>query len=454
VIAGVARRETTTTCSILFVSACAIFLASPTTQLADSRYALLVSEQLLTHGTLALDAYAPLGLGSAGGRRVGSKLPYQFWTADDHVYYYFPVGTSVLALPFVAVATAAGFSVVGPNGEYQENVERQLQRALAALLMAAVTVIFYLTARLTLPSALAVSVAVAGALGTQVWSTASRALWSHTFQILLVGLALWLVLRGAVEKRSPRPLLLATLLSWAYIVRPTSSVSILVISGYVAFCRPKDLFIFGKTGCFWMVLFVAHAWLTYGMLLPPYYLAQRLRFGDFWSALAGHLVSPARGLLVYVPLAGLVGFLVVRHRTLLRPRSLAITGCAAVVGHVFVASAFPHWWGGGCYGPRLLTDLVPWLVLLGALGLDAHARRATRGTPVAPRPGRTLARPLAIVAGTLLVASVYMNGVGAVSRHGMEWNATPIHVREAPERLWDWRDPPFLRWLAPERGSR
>lgn len=445
-------RETTITFSILLL-ALAMFFVSPVTQLADSRYALLITERLLTHGTLTLDAYAPPRPGPPDDRPVTPKLPYPFWTDGDHVYHYAPIGTSVLSLPFVGVAKLAGISVVGANGEYQEKVERTLQHSLASLLMAALAALFYLTARLALPRAHAVWVAVGGALGTQVLSTASRALWSHTFQLLLLGLALWLVLRGEIEKRSPRPVLLATILSWAYVVRPTSLVSILVISGYVALRQPRRLPIFGASGCFWLALFVAHAWLAYGAALPPYYRASRLSFRDLWSALAGHLVSPARGLLVYVPLAGFVAFLVVRYRTLLRPRSLAIGGCAAVVGHIFVASAFPHWWGGRCYGPRLLTDLVPWLVLLGTLGLDAHVR-ARVASPSAPLPSRAVARPLAVAGVVLLAASVYMNGAGAVSKHGMDWNVRPVSVREAPERLWDWRDPPFLRWLAPERGVR
>lgn len=73
------------------------------------------------------------------------------------------------------------------------------------------------------------------------------------------------------------------------------------------------------------------------------------------SGLAGLLVSPARGLLWFAPVvvAGVV--LAARGRDPLR---LALLGAIAV--HLVIAASFVKWWGGACFGPRLLGEIV-WL---------------------------------------------------------------------------------------------
>jgi hypothetical protein len=38
-----------------------------------------------------------------------------------------------------------------------------------------------------------------------------------------------------------------------------------------------------------------------------------------------------------------------------------------------------------------------------------------------------------------------MHAQGALDISGYAWNADPVSVDAHPERLWDWRDPPFLR---------
>ena len=45
----------------------------------------------------------------------------------------------------------------------------------------------------------------------------------------------------------------------------------------------------------------------------------------------------------------------------------------------------------------------------------------------------------------LAVAGVLLHGRGAVDKRTWEWNSKPVDVGRAPERLWDFHDPPFLR---------
>src|SRR6266516_88827 len=93
--------------------------------------------------------------------------------------------------------------------------------------------VFFFTSRLLLPTNWSGILALGGALGTQVWSTASRALWADTWGMLLLGIVVYLLLAHEVGRRRINPIVLATLLSWMYFVRPTYAVPILAITAYL-----------------------------------------------------------------------------------------------------------------------------------------------------------------------------------------------------------------------------
>ena len=96
---------------------------------------------------------------------------------------------------------------------------------------------------------------------------------------------------------------------------------------------------------------------------------------------------------------------------------------------------FSVWWGGHSFGPRLLADVLPALVL----GPGAHLA----GRPAGPPRRRWLL-------GAAFAASVLVEVAGAFyypSPRDVEWNLSPKDVDLAHERLWDWRDPQLLRLL-------
>jgi hypothetical protein len=140
--------------AIVFVTTFAVFLVSPVRPLADSYYSLLVSEQLLTRGSFTLDEHFTIPLDPRrypGINGTRGPYPYQIETVDGHQYYFFPAGSSVLSLPFVAAMRAAGLSTIDRDGTYNRRGERGMQAVLASFLMAVLAVIFYATARLLLP---------------------------------------------------------------------------------------------------------------------------------------------------------------------------------------------------------------------------------------------------------------------------------------------------------------
>jgi len=426
-------RGTATIAIAIFVVTLSIFLLSRVRQVTDSAYSMMLTQSLLDHRSFALDHYT---------------LPkvYQLEVVDGHTYYSMPHGTSVLSAPAVWILNRFGFSAVNPDGTYNPRGEWKIQAGLAALLMSMLAVIFFLTARLLLTPGWSIVVAVGGALGTQVYSTASRGLWSETWGILLLGVVIFLLLANELRQLRLHPILFATLLSWMYFVRPTFAVPIVAITVYI-FRFHRTLFVrYLITGLIWLAGFVLYSWIHYKHALPTYYRTGRMLFNVFWTALAGNLVSPSRGLLVFVPVVLFVGYLLVRYRERLEFMRLVWLALSVVVVHLIIISGFPHWWGGHSFGPRFTTGLVPWLVLLAILGVRAMLRwRDESG-----RTASALSWRIQLSCGALLLlVSVIINTMGATSQAAWLWNTRPRGIDEHPERLWDWRQPQFLASYLP-----
>jgi hypothetical protein len=84
------------------------------------------------------------------------------------------------------------------------------------------------------------------------------------------------------------------------------------------------------------------------------------------------------------------------------------------------------WWGGHCYGSRLLAEIVP---LLGLLCVRPVAVLCQR------RPGRALLLGL-------LAVSFFLHGAAAYAR--ADYWSGDVRIEDHPDLLWSWSRPPFL----------
>jgi hypothetical protein len=434
---------------LIFATTLLVFWFSPVHQVSDSKYSMLVSQCLLYHRSFALDHYQVPRLEPF--QREDYLMDgdiYQLEIAKDHIYYFFPPGSAVLSVPYVALANACGLNAAFPDGTYNHQGEIAIESGLAAILMASLACIFFNTARLVLPSSWSAVIALGGAFGTQVWSTASRAMWSHTWGILLLGIVVYMLLAQETGKRKLRPVLLATLLSWMYFVRPSNSIFIAAISVYIFLYYRRLLVPYIITGALWLVGFVFYSWQHFGRALPNYYRANRLKFDAFPVAFPGNLVSPARGLLVYAPVLCFVAFLLARYRRERPFPRLTWLALIIFIVNLIVISGFPHWWGGASFGPRFTTDAVPWFVLLAIISLKAMLNWREKHRSEHERKTASLSWRVQLAAGAIMLAlSVFINGRGALSINTWKWNETPKDVVLVQKKLWDWRQPQFLAGL-------
>src|SRR5713101_6236145 len=164
--------------AIFFLSFLA-FWVSPVTQTTDSRYSMLLSQSLLEHRTFTLDQYPLPQLEPVQWPYYISDGPiYQLELINGHVFYHFPPGGPILSLPYVLAARVFGLKLTDPQGVYSDTHETRIEVGLASVLMALLTFIFFRMSRLLLPLSWSVVIAVGSAFGSQIWSTASRAMWT------------------------------------------------------------------------------------------------------------------------------------------------------------------------------------------------------------------------------------------------------------------------------------
>lgn len=439
-------RNTYLIALLIFLLAFLVFKSSRMHPINDSKYSMMLTQCLIEHGSFKLDNYAvPRLQPVVRGDYVQNGDIYQIEQIGPHLYYFFPPGSSVLSIPFVGLGKLFGLSVVKPDGSFNLAGETKIESLLAAFLMAILAALFFYTARLLLPISSSILVTLGGALGTQIWSTASRAMFTDTWAVLLLSVVIYCLLANAERGRRLRPILIATLLAWMYFVYPSYAVHIVAISVYLFFVFSKRQSIsYIATGIAWMAGLVAYSWYNFGALLPNYFRPGRLLFGKFWTALPGNLISPSRGFVIFVPAIIFVAYALIRYRRLVPHRRLVATAIAAMVAQLITISGFDHWWGGHSFGPRLMTASVAWLVLLATVGLKAIEK--SRQSGLLGRFEWVAASTLGLM---LLVTSIFINSRGALSPATSIWNSLPENVDVKPERIWDWRQPQFLAGLIP-----
>lgn len=380
---------------------------------------------ILREGNLDLDEIVPKFCVPSSHYYVPSrKTAYFMHRYQQHHYSVYPVAPSILAVPVFAAARLVG---VG----WDERGLIRIEKCTASLFVALSVGFLFLTLREFLSIRWALVVAAVYAFGTSSWSVTSQALWQHSASQMMTSLALLLLVRGG---RAPR------LIAWAGVAvavavlcRPTNIIVAAGLGGYVLVRHTRQSVWFIVCGLPFAGLLLAYNWLVCGNFFGGYvgcanWFREAMPLPRVAEHLAGLLVSPSRGLFIYSPilLLAVPGVLITWWR---RKLDLFFWSGLVCMGYVSLIARWPMWYGGNSFGPRLLSDALPFFALL----LVPVVR-------VLPR-----SRLLCVLGAPLLVWSFVVHGTGAFWDDGT-WDANPpIHLSQ--ERLWDWGRPQFLHVL-------
>lgn len=377
---------------------------------------------LLRYGTFYLDKFPVLYNQHAVDKYAsGEATPYYLTLRNGHYVSTYTPGPALLALPVYALPVFLGMSSTS-------HWVPRLEKLSATLIVAASVIFLFLALSELVGSKWALLIALAYAFGTSSFSVSSQALWEHGPSQFFLALALYLLVKG--RKGSRYIPYAGGALACAVVMRPTDALIALPLGLYVIhkhFGLLRKFLLFAAPPLF---LFLLYSYVYLGAV-SEFPLAEQ---GKSWrepllAGLSGLLVSPGRGLFVYSPivLLSLAGMVLAWRRKDVFLRYLSVGPILVVL----LYSKWFMWWGGYCYGPRLLADLAPILCFLlyplceSATRLRVSGRRLLLGTFA-----------------LLLLLSVGMQSIGTYWDSG-RWDVLQ-DVDHHPERLWSWTNAPFV----------
>lgn len=310
---------------------------------------------ILRYHTIFLDPVAKV---AAQGR--GDAAYWMVHRPDGHIISLYPVMVPVLIAPLYLPAVAY-LHVRGWSDQRLDHIAKVMEKLAASFVAALSASLLYLLLRRRAKASIALLLTLAYAFGTTTWVISSQALWQHGIaELLVIGALLFLTATCTV----PRTLAAGLLL------------------GLIAGNRPPDVILaaaLGAYGLFWagrrrVVPLLAAAALPVALVLlynlhvagnvgGGYGLLGKARFfeHELLTGVGGLFVSPTRGLLVFSPF---LLFLVLAWRYLPRSREergLTLAMIAGVAIQILLY-AKADWRGGLSWGPRYMTDLLPFLM--------------------------------------------------------------------------------------------
>jgi glycoprotein endo-alpha-1,2-mannosidase len=377
----------------------------------DAMPARYLPVSLLNEGDFDLDEFTHL----YEGKR---KTPYFLTKRNGHYYSTYPVASGVLATPVYALSKWTGHELT------ERRISRLGKRA-ASLFTAGSAVLLAMAMAPIAGLRLALALGAAYAFGTSSWEVSAQALWQHPTSQLFSALTLLLLVLGERRQRWVRWAGLACALS--VVCRPTNVIAAAVFTLYVLHRHRREFLLFLLLAVPAAILMFAYNLSCFGTLVGGYvgcfnWYSEGMPFSRFLRNVAGLLVSPNRGLLIYAPFTLLapLGLAAAWRR---RRFDLFFYTALVPLGYLLLIGRWHMWYGGHSFGPRLLVDVAPHLVFLMAPAAAFVSRR----------------RCLAVLTVALVLASVFVQTLGVFFEDG-NWNNHPRNVDKQPARVWDWHD--------------
>ena len=396
----------------------------------DSQPAKLAARELLQRGTITLNYV----VGTTP--QLLERAPFVAAADGNYRSAYSPVPS------FLAAGVTFPFYATGIVDIRAPLAASLIAKSAASIITAVAVVFLFLSAAHWTAPNRALWIALAAGIGTGYWTTVSQTLWQHESAALGLSMAVWAFARPA-ELTVRSAALLGIGLGLAGVSRAQLSITIAVLLlGAFATSRPRVAALSAAiAGAFAAVLIAANLqWFGHPLgavpileSLHPTVHATEGSFRPSLDGLAGLVVSPNRGLLIYSPIVAVA--LAGIPLALARGRRSPLTWCAAAaLCQFFFYGSYTVWWGGHTYGPRYVLDVLPLLVPIAAV-----FAASIRMTPVKRA-----------VAGAALAWSVTVAATGAFAYPNERWNVDPRDVDRNHDRLWDWSDLQIVRcW---ERG--
>lgn len=313
---------------------------------------------------------------AAAGDKITFFEPTVYWmvrTYQQQRASVYPVVAPLLVTPLYLPAVIW----LNAHGWQQPQVDRvaELMEKLSASFLASVaSVLMYLVLRRE-GARWSLLLATLFAFGTNTWMISSQALWQHGSGELLIALALLLITIRATPARTA---LIGAVCVLMVANRPPDALIAAAIGLLVLWNNRRDIvWLFAGAAVplaallYYNLDVIGNIAGGYGLIKPPDGF-----FQSDWSGVAGLLVSPTRGLLVFSPFLVFTPVGLVQRLRSPGSKRLAVLLSFAAVAQILLY-ALGDWRAGESWGPRWLTDLLPvlvWMLAPAVLVLRRFAR--------------------------------------------------------------------------------
>lgn len=410
----------------------------------DSAYSIHTAMSIIKDGNIDLDEYEEV-------IKARTNQLYTVKQLNGHYYYAYPVGAPVLSIPIVFLVN----EVLPPLLDSFPSVEKYVRNRvnlqsvpidpesihslvevfIASIWIALTAICLYFVALNFVGARIALLVVFIFAFCTGAWSSASRALWPHAPSMFMLALTLLIIIRS---DKKPHLIWLSSIpLAFSYIIRPTNIISVIVFTVFVFFRYRKFFLRYFSGLVIPLGMHFIFSYKTYGALISPTYMSQGFTPGpNFAEGLFGVLISPSRGLFIFSPIFLFVFlgvFLKIKKNQFATYDNYLL---AILFFHWLMIGIFPRWWAGWSFGPRYFSDVIPFLIyfLLPTLKLPKTLKGAKKWAYNS-------------LFACFVIFGFFVHFRGAMHRDVLYWNASPVSIDLALERLWDWKDVQFLRGM-------
>ena len=157
------------------------------------------------------------------------------------------------------------------------------------------------------------------------------------------------------------------------------------------------------------------------------------------TGLAGTLLSPSHGLIVYSPwvLAALPGiiFLIRSKAKAIDQLQLLSWLSLSLPATLIIYSKYSCWWAGHCFGARFWIDSTP--IFAGLLAVTIEQLQFNQ---------IKYKRLLNLIVHIVIAFAMALHLVGALT-YPTTWHSSPTNADRDHQRLWDWHDNEITRGL-------
>ncbi len=360
---------------LIVLPAGVFFLTNPRPLMTgDSKPIALIASNLVRQGTTELSSFAPL-YAPVYNTPWAPDMPYFCLRTLTGMYSSYPSGMCVFAVPAAAVARLLGSDLTDGG------VLDRLEKLVASWLSAACLGLFFLLALHLTDARSAGLMTLLLAIGSGLCTTMAQALWQHG------GVLFWLLTALLIEFRtwqSPRPsgiLLQGVALAMMFACRLASAILIAAFGLWLLVRAPRRAMLVGLAAALAYIPWACYYRAIYYTIFGPSILQMHMFTENWRHTLIPLLFSPDHGLLVYQPWILLILALLVpsvrkqwTSRTADAPAAWRWFCIAAIVPYLALVCSWYCWWGGACWGSRLVVETVPFFALL-CLPVVAALRR-------------------------------------------------------------------------------